>query len=240
MNKVVLVTGSSKGVGASTIKEFSSHGYDVVINYLNSEEKADKLKKFVETNYKVKALCIKCDVSNESEVRNMIDRIVKDFGYIDVLVNNAGTAMDLDIFDKTKEEFMRVIEVNTFGTFLVSREVIKNSNVKTIINISSTDSIDTYNELSSDYCVSKVGVNVLTKIFAMKFKGIKVIALAPNWIDTESIMEMYPQYLESELKRIGQKKLLTKLEVSKKIYSLVDNKNIKSGDIIRMDGVSNA
>lgn len=232
MNKTVLVTGSSKGLGSAIIKEFASNGYNVIINYVKNYDMANELKKYIELNYKVKVTCIKCDISNELDVKNMINEIK----HIDVLVNNAGIAMDSDIFEKTKEEFMRVLEVNTFGTFLITKEIIKNTNVKTIINISSTESINTYNELSADYCASKAGVNMLTKIFADKFKDIKIMALAPNWINTESVMEMNPEYLRDELKRIGQKKLLTVEEVSKKVYEMVDDNEIKSGEIIKMDG----
>jgi NAD(P)-dependent dehydrogenase (short-subunit alcohol dehydrogenase family) len=130
---------------------------------------------------------------------------------------------------------MRVLEVNLVGTFLVSREALRIEKLKTIINISSTESIDTYNDLSIDYCASKSGVNMLTKILAMKYPNIKICALAPNWVNTDSVMEMYPKYLEDELKRIGQKRLLTVEEVASKIYSMVDDINIKSGDIVRLD-----
>lgn len=234
MKKTVLITGSSKGIGASTIKKFASSGYDVVINYVNNEDKANELKKYIESNYNVTALCIKCDISNELEVKNMIDEIINKYNHIDVLINNASIARDEDMFNKSKDDFIKVLEVNLVGTFLVSREVLKND-IKTIINISSTDSIDTYNDLTIDYCTSKAGVNLLTKILASKFKNTKICALAPNWVDTDSVKEMFPEYLKSELSRIGQRRLLTEEEVSNKIYSMVDDRNIKSGDIIRLD-----
>lgn len=233
--KVVLVTGSSRGIGAATIKKFASNGYNVVINYISNEEKAFELKKYVEDKYKIKALVIKCDISNESEVVSMIEEIIQIFGHIDVLVNNAGIAMDNGILNKTKEEFIRVLEVNLIGTFMVSREVLIKGNVKAIINVSSTDSIDTYNELCIDYCTSKAGINILTKIFSDKFQNVKICAVSPNWVNTESVMEMFPQYLKDEMNRIGQKRLLTVEEVSKRIYEIVDNRDIKTGDIIRID-----
>lgn len=235
MNKVVLVTGSSRGIGASTIIEFASNGYDVVINYTNNKDKAYELKEYVESSYNVSALCIKCDISNELEVKNMISEIINKYNHIDVLINNASISIDDDMFNKNKEDFMRVLEVNLVGTFLVSREVLKISGLNTIINISSTESIDTYNDLSIDYCSSKAGVNILTKILASKYNNIKICALAPNWVNTGSVKEMLPEYLNSELKRIGQQRLLTEEEVSKKIYSMVYDNSIKSGDIVRLD-----
>ena len=95
MNKVVLVTGSSRGIGKATIIEFASNGYNVVINYNNSENEALQLKEYVEKEYGIKALTIKADVSNEVEVKEMISTIIKEFGSIDVLVNNAGIVFDL-------------------------------------------------------------------------------------------------------------------------------------------------
>ena len=79
MNKVVLVTGSSRGIGKATIIEFASKGYNVVINYNNSENEALELKKYVEENYNVLALTIKADVSNEVEVKDMVSTIIKYF-----------------------------------------------------------------------------------------------------------------------------------------------------------------
>ena len=92
--KTVLVTGSSRGIGRSTIMLFAQNNYDVVINYVNDYESALSLKNEVETKYGVDALCIKADVSEEVEVSNMVDEIISKFGDIDCLVNNAGIAID--------------------------------------------------------------------------------------------------------------------------------------------------
>lgn len=240
MSKAVLVTGSSKGLGRGIIEKFASEGYNVVINYVNSKDSSLKLKEFVEKKYNIKALVLRCDITNEFEVNHMIEEAIDNFGNIDVLINNVGIEMYDDIFDKNKEDFMRTFEVNNYGTFLVSKELIKNSKVSTIINISSTDSMDTYNEFNIDYSMSKAGINILTKVFALKFRSIKVCALAPNFINTEGVKEMNQEYLNNELIRVGQKKLLTVEEVSNKVYEMVDDKNIKSGEIVRMEGGSNA
>ncbi len=114
-NKVVLVTGSSRGNGKATIIEFARHGYNVVIDYIdsekeanpafrlfNNEEDAKKLKDYVESNFGIKALVVKADVSNEQEVQLMVQAIVKEFGCIDVLVNNAGVVFDRDFADPSE------------------------------------------------------------------------------------------------------------------------------------------
>ena len=104
-NKVVLVTGSSNGIGKATIIKFASMGYNVVINYLTHEKEAMELKKLVEEKYNIKALVIKADVSNEEEVKNMISAIKQNFNKIDVLVNNAGIVYDRAFEDIAKRKF---------------------------------------------------------------------------------------------------------------------------------------
>lgn len=234
----VLITGSANGIGASIAKEFAKNKYNVIINYNTSKDEALTLKSELEKKYNVDVLAIKCDISNELEVINMIDNAINHFKNIDVLINNAALSLDNEIMDKTKEEFLRVLEVNVVGTFLVTKEVIRKSKIKTIINISSTDSVDTYSALNIDYSSSKAGVNILTKTFALKYPNIKIYAVMPNWVDSSSVLNMNKEYLKSEMQRIGQKKLISKEIVSKKVYELVNNNdNLNSGAIIRIDEV---
>ena len=234
----VLITGSANGIGASIAKEFAKNKYNVIINYNTSKDEALTLKSELEKKYNVDVLTIKCDISNELEVINMIDNAINHFKNIDVLINNAALSLDNEIMDKTKEEFLRVLEVNVVGTFLVTKEVIRKSKIKTIINISSTDSVDTYSTLNIDYSSSKAGVNILTKTFALKYPNIKIYAVMPNWVDSSSVLNMNKEYLKSEMQRIGQKKLISKEIVSKKVYELVNNNdNLNSGAIIRIDEV---
>lgn len=227
--KTVLVTGSAKGLGASLIKEFAKNGYNVVICYNNSERDSLKLKKYVENTYNVEASTTECDITDETEINYMLDKFK-----IDVLINNAAVSMDNNIMDKTKEEFMKVLEVNLVGTFIVSKEALKRG-VKSIINISSTDAVDTYSKLNIDYSASKSGINILTKTLSLSYPKKRIIGIMPNWINTESVREMNPSYLKKELKRIGQKKLLESDDVAKRIYQIFTDKKILSGDIIRVD-----
>ena len=154
---------------------------------------------------------------------------------VDVLINNASVSMDNDIMSKSKDEFLRVVEVNLVGTFLVTREVIKKCNVNTIVNISSTDSTSTYSKLNIDYSCSKAGVNILSKTFSLCYPDIKICTIMPNWVNSETVLSMNSDYLEEEMKRIGQKKLIDKEYVARKTYEVVVDKFIKNGDIIRID-----
>lgn len=233
MNKVALVTGSSRGIGKNIIKKFAEENYDVIINYNKSEKEANELKKQIINKNKVKVLSIKADITNEKEIKNMIARIVKEFGKIDVLVNNASIALDNLIGDKTKEEFMKVLETNVVGTFLTIKYASKYLNNGIIINISSTDAVDTFNELSIDYCASKAAINSLTQTLSLALPNIKIISLMPLWVNTDTIKEMNQNYLLNELKRTNQKRLLEEQEVANKVVELV-NSDILSGSIVRM------
>lgn len=123
--KVVLVTGSSRGIGKATVIEFAKKGYNVVINYFESDIEAKILKEKLEKDYQVKVLAIQADVSNENAVKKMVEQIINEFGQIDVLVNNAGIVYDRSFEEITIDEFKRTIEVNVIGAFITSREVSK-------------------------------------------------------------------------------------------------------------------
>lgn len=231
--KVVLVTGSSKGIGKALIKQFASIGYNVVINYNNSEREAYELSREVEEDYDIKSLVVKCDISNEDEVIEMKKNILKKFDHIDILINNAAYASDNYINEKTKEEFMRVLEVNVCGTFLVTK-YLSDIVSSVIVNISSTDATRTYNRISMDYCASKAGVNSLTKTFSEEFKNLKVIGVMPRWTNTDSVKDANPEYIKEELKRTNQERLYEPEEVANNIINVINSKSIKSGDIVEV------
>lgn len=230
MSKLVLVTGSSKGIGAATIEEFASNGYDVIINYNTSESIALSLYNKIKEKYDINVYLEKFDITNELEVKNIFNKYK-----IDILINNAAISIDSNIEEKDKNSFMKVLEVNVFGTFLMSKTFIQSNKEGIIVNVSSTDAIDTYNILSIDYSASKAAILNMTKNMANTYNSFKICAICPNWVNTESIREMNQEYLESEMKRIGQKKLIEPSIVAKKIYDIVTDNNIISGSIVRVD-----
>ena len=119
--KVVLVTGGSRGIGKAIAIDFANKGYDVVINYKRADEEAKKLKEELETLYSIKALIVKADVSNEDEVQSMIKLIIKEFRKIDVLVNNAGIAIDKEFDERTVEDWQLTLNTNLIAPFIVSK-----------------------------------------------------------------------------------------------------------------------
>lgn len=237
--KVVLVTGSSRGIGRATIIEFASKGYNVVINYNKAKEEANELKKYVENKFNENVLVIEADVSNEKAVVNMIEHIIKEFGRIDVVVNNAGIAFDRSFEEIMVDEFKRTLEVNVLGAFLVSREAAKYMKKgSTIINVSSTNGTKAISPECLDYNISKVGLQSLTRDLAFQFKpNIRVNAIAIGWADTDMNKDLPKEYIASETEKIYLERFAKPSEIAKTIYFLAcEDSSYINGEILTIDG----
>jgi len=230
-----LITGASLGIGKCLAIKLASLGYNLFLTYYTNKELCETLKREIETKYKVKCYIEKLDLKEEKDIENIIYLFKEKLGDLDILINNASTSNDNLLDDKTKEEFIQVLEVNLVGTFLMCKHIAKIINqTGIIINMASTDGIDTYSIYNIDYAVSKAGIIQLTKSLALILKNIKVVAIAPNWVDTESTLEMNEDYLKEELKRIKQEKLISKERVVDVIMDTINNDNIKSGEVIKI------
>ena len=181
-----LVTGSSKGLGKEIIRKFANEGFDVIINYNKSEKDAYKLAEELGD----KARVIRCDISNEDDVRSMFEQI----DHLDVLINNAAICDDKDPLEKSALEFNRVLHTNLTGTFLVTKYALEKMDKGSIVNISSTNGINTYYPESMDYDASKAGVISLTHNFAKYLSDIRVNCICPDWIDTDMNKDMDESY----------------------------------------------
>ena len=171
----------------------------------------------------------------------MIEKALETFSTIDVLVNNAGIAIDTTYEDKTKENFMRTIEVNLVGTFLVTKkvgEIMKKQKKGAIINISSTNGIDTEYIESLDYDASKAGVISLTKNLAKYFgPEIRVNAIAPGWVETEMNQELAQEFKNEETDKIILNRFALPEEIAKVVAFLAsEDASYITGSIIRVDG----
>lgn len=209
----VLVTGSSRGLGREIIKVFANNGIDVIINYNKSEKKAYELADELEGIVNVKV--IKCDISNEDEVKEMFNQIDS----LDYLINNAAIADDKDPLEKSAMEFNRIIHTNLTGTFLVTKYALNKMKKGSIVNISSTNAIDTYYPESIDYDASKAGIISLTHNFAKYLMDIRVNCICPDWIDTEMNKEMAEDYR----KKIN---FIKAEDLAKLVYRVATDKNI--------------
>ena len=234
-NKVVLVTGASRGIGRALITFFASKKANIIMTYNTSLELSKKVKKEIEDVYHVKVSNYHLDLSDEEDIKELYKSIKEEYGHLDILINNAALSIDNDIDNLTKEDFMKVLEVNTVGTFLMIKYMSKLMNKDSyIFNISSTDGIDTGSILSINYNVSKAGINNMTETLSRVIEP-KIITICPNWVDTESIHEMNQEYLTKEMKRINQVKLIKKEKIVEVIDDVLNNE-VVSGSIIRIDG----
>ena len=232
-----LITGASIGIGRELALKLASLKYNVYITYFTNEKLAKELQSIIQKKYQVECMIEKCNLQKEDDIKSVIDNIKNKFGKLDILINNVSFSCDNLIENKTKQEFMDVLEVNLIGTFLMTKyavNIMRENGM--VINMASTDGIDTQSIYNIDYAASKAGIISLTKSFSLSYPNIKFIAIAPNWVDTESTREMNKEYLNSELKRIGQKELIKVDTVVNKIVHIIVDKNIKNGSLIRIDG----
>lgn len=215
----VLVTGGARGLGLAISLYYLKMGHSVVVNYNNSSDLALKLK----SEYGDRVSIVKADVSNEDDVKRMFDAL----GKLDVVVNNAGIAKDSDPMEKSTEEFLEVIKVNLLGTFLVSKYAVNHVDKGCIVNISSTNALDTYYPESMDYDASKAGVISLTHNFSLylKDRDIRVNVVCPDWIDTDMNLEMDEEYKKS----LGV--FLKPEEVAKVVYDVSIDESINDAVI---------
>ena len=240
-NVVALVTGGNRGIGAKCVEEFAKNGVNVIINYCHHEEEAHQLESYIKETYKVKALAIKCDVSNSEEVEQMTNTIIDNFGGIDILVNNAGISRDSLLLDKSVKDFKRILDVNVIGTYLCSKyigKVMLEQKHGKIIIISSTNAIDTYYPESCDYDASKAGVISLTHNLAREFSPfITVNCICPGWVKTAMNKDLNIEQINEEKKKILLKRFAEPEEIAKVVVFLASSKASYINDsIIRVDG----
>lgn len=239
--KVVLITGSSRGIGRSTAIKYAQNNYNVVINYNNSYDKARELGDYLVSTYGIEVMIVKADVGNEVEVKDMVDKVISKFGNIDVLVNNASIAIDSDFTCKDSNSFNEILNTNLVGTFLVSKEVskyMKDNRSGIIINVSSTNGIDSMYVESLEYDASKAGVISLTHNLAEYLKPyVRVNCVCPGWVNTDMNKDLDSSYIEEENKRIMLNRFAEPEEIANVIYFLAtDEASYINNSIIKVDG----
>lgn len=241
MKKTVLVTGGTRGIGEAISREFAKKGYNLIINYVKSNEKAEKLKQEFEKLYNIKVLPIQADLSNEETIKEMIDVALKEFSKIDVLVNNAGIVIDKEFTDKTVEDWKQTLDINLIAPFvltkLVGKEMMKQKS-GSIINISSTNGIDTYYPSSVDYDASKSGLISLTYDSAVQFAPyVRVNCIAPGWVNTEMNKELEEDFVKEETQRILVRRFGEPEEIAKVVTFLAsEDASFINSAVIKVDG----
>ena len=240
-NVVALITGGSRGIGKAIAIEFANAGVNLVINYHRHEALANRLKEKIQTEYGVDVLCVQADVSREEDVEDMVNQAVDYYGKIDILINNAGISKDSLLLDKSVSNIKRVIDVNLIGTYLCSKyigKVMLDRGGGKIINIASTNAIDTYYPESCDYDASKAGVISLTHNLAREFAPhIIVNCVCPGWVKTDMNKELSIEQIQSEEEKILLHRFAEPEEIAKVVVFLASSKASYVNDsIIRVDG----
>ncbi|WP_295253705.1 SDR family NAD(P)-dependent oxidoreductase [uncultured Catenibacterium sp.] len=242
MNKVVLVTGGAQGIGKAIVLELVKNHYDVVINYLTSNKAAALLEEEIKKNYDVRVMTIQADVSKEEEVNTMISLIEKEWGGVDILINNAAVDLSNLFHLKTADEFRKTLDVNVVGAFNCSKRVYRHmleQEYGRIINISSTNGINTYYPMCIDYDASKAALISLTHNLAFEYGPyINVNAIAPGFIGTDNELDGYDEeFLKEEQEKIMVNRYGKPEEVAYLVKFLIsDEANFINNTIIRIDG----
>jgi 3-oxoacyl-[acyl-carrier protein] reductase len=211
--KVAVVTGASKGIGASIAKHLAAEGASVVVNYASSKEGADKVVAEIEKEGG-KAIAVGGDVSKAAEAQGIIDAAIKNYGRLDILVNNSGVYEFAPIEDFTEEQFHKMFNINVLGVLLTTRAAVKHlGEGSSIINIGSAVSRLTLPN-SAVYTGTKGALDGITGVLARELGGrkIRVNALNPGVVETEGTQTggfidpafTDPFVAQTPLGRIGQ------------------------------------
>ena len=238
--KVALITGSSSGIGKEIASKLASD-YEVILHYNSNYNEALKLKNDIDNKYNRDTLLVKGDLSNEEDINNIINVIYDRYDKIDVLVNNAGIAIDTMFEDKNKDNFMKILEVNLIAPFLLCKKIglkMKENKEGVIINISSTNGIDTPYVESLDYDASKAGLISLSNNVANYLAPyVRVNTICPGWINTNMNNNLDDNFITSEKNKILLGRFGEAYEVANLVYFLIsDEAKYINNSIIRIDG----
>lgn len=233
-----VITGGSRGIGLGIAKELLKNGFTVVLSARKISDDVELLRR----EYGEKVCFVPCDISDMSGVDNFVSEVKEKFGKIDLLVNNAGVAPKerKDILELNPDEFDYVIDINMKGTFFVTQKFVPLMNDKSrIVNISSMSSY-TVSLNRGEYCISKAGISMITKLFAARLAeyGISVIEIRPGIIETEmtsKVKEKYEKLIDGGLTPI--KRMGTPEDIGKCVLSIAQgNFDFCTGTVIDCDG----
>ena len=240
MNKVVFITGATRGIGKQIAITFAKEGYDIAINYRKENEDLENTKKAIEEN-DVKCLAVQGDVSSFEDCERFVKEIVNEYGKIDVLVNNAGITKDTLLMRMKKEDFESVIDVNLVGTFNVTKNVVPymmKARSGRIINISSVVGVSG-NAGQTNYSASKAGIIGFTKSLAKEIasRNILVNAVAPGFIETDMTNVLKDEVKDAISKQIPLNRMGNAEDVANVVKFLASkDSSYITGQVINIDG----
>lgn len=237
--KTAIITGSARGIGKGIAEKFSENGANIVIVDILQEEIDKTVSQLKVSNPNV--IGIKCDITQENEVENLVEKTMEQFQSIDILVNNAGITRDKLLIRMTLADWEDVIKVNLTGTFLCTQKVSKimmKQRKGKILNIASVVGI-MGNAGQSNYSASKGGIIAFTKSVAKELapRNINVNAIAPGFIKTEMTDRLPDEVKENYLKSIPLRNFGDTQDVAElALFLCSDNSNYITGQTIVIDG----
>ena len=239
-DKVALVTGASRGIGRQIAIQLAGHGAKVIVNYCGSKEAA---KEVVDTivNTGGTAEAIRCDVSDFSATKEMIQQIMDKYEKVDILVNNAGISRDSLLIKMSEDDFDIVVSTNLKGAFNTIRHLYRNfvkQRSGKIINISSVSGV-MGNAGQANYSASKAGIIGLTKSLARELAGrnICVNAIAPGFVETDMTNRLSQSIIESAKQMIPLQKLGKPQDIAELVVFLASERaDYITGQVICVDG----
>ena len=237
-NKVIIVTGASRGIGRAIATMLAENNYKVIANYNNSLLEAEQLqKKLKEKNIEIDIF--KADVSKRNEVQNLVNFALHKYGKIDVLINNAGIDQEKLFQDITDDDWKQIIDVNLYSVFCTTQEVIKDmikNQSGCIINISSIYGI-TGGSYAVAYSASKAGIDGLTKSLAKELgpSNIRVNSIAPGCINTDMNKHLSSEDWNEIRNQTPLQKIGESIDIARCVKWLVED-NFTTGQVIAIDG----
>ncbi len=237
--KNVLITGATRGIGKGIAQVFSQNGANVAFTYVSSDEKARELEKELCINGKAKGY--KSDAADYDKAQILVEEIIKDFGSIDILINNAGITKDNLILRMSSEDWKKVIETNLDSVFNLTKAVIKpmmKQRDGVIINMSSVVGVKG-NAGQSNYAASKAGIIGFSKSVALELgsRNIRCNVVAPGFIETEMTEVLDQKIVEEWRNNIPLKRGGTPEDVANACLFLSSSlATYITGQVINVDG----
>lgn len=239
--KVILITGATSDIGQAIVKECVSEKNIILLGCNNNIEKAIQIKEEFSKVDNCEIEIIKGNLEKAEEVERIIKEIDEKYGSIDILINNAALTIDTLVEDKKVEDFKRILNVNLIAPFLLSKhygeKMYQKRNGK-IINIASTNGIDTEYPEGMDYDASKAGLISLTKNFAKAYAPyVNVNAVAPGWVETKINENLDEGFKKEELSKILLERFAQPEEIAKVVKFLIsEDASYINASVIRVDG----